>query len=121
MRNRAESIYHHLKEAKLYNRKLDHTVLAAVRVMDRGVSEDESIIALGKLEDDAERYTKIQNCRLVQDLCELEVPLRNRAKMSEIVENYKDMQVAETKRVNELIDNLEVIMKTCTNILELLR
>lgn len=49
MRNRAESIFHHLKEAKMYNRRLDNTVVAAVKVMDRGVNQDESIIALEKL------------------------------------------------------------------------
>jgi hypothetical protein len=36
MKNRAESIYHHMKENALLDRKLDNTVRAAILTIDRG-------------------------------------------------------------------------------------
>jgi len=36
MRNRAESIYHHIKENKLLDRKLEETVRLVVGFMNRG-------------------------------------------------------------------------------------
>jgi len=60
MRNRAESIYHHLKENKRLDRKLDNAIEGATMVMDRGPhAVDESILAVGKVDDQAERNTKI--------------------------------------------------------------
>jgi len=52
MRNRAESIYHHLKENKRLDRKLDNAIEGATMVMDRGPhAVDESILAVGKVDD----------------------------------------------------------------------
>ena len=91
MVNRAESIYHHMKENKKLDRMLDQTIRTAAMTIDRSpLTQDDQIIAVGKVEADAQRYVKVQVVRLTQDLCELEVPLRNRAQMTHLVETYKE-------------------------------
>lgn len=60
MTNRAESIYHHMKENKKIDRMLSNTIRTAVLTMDRGPHmEDDSIIAVSKVENDAQKFTKV--------------------------------------------------------------
>lgn len=65
MQNRAGAVYHHVKENGLLDRKFEQTVRLAVDTMDRGTQmEEDSIIACGKVEADAQRFVKVQNIRL---------------------------------------------------------
>jgi hypothetical protein len=89
----------------------EQTAELAERTLERGPEQRENaLIAVLKVDYIAQRNTKVQQLRLLQDMCLAEVPFKNRDNQSKYFANFKILLDAENKRLTQMMDNYDELI-----------
>jgi hypothetical protein len=87
------------------------TAELAERTLERGPEQaDNALIAVLKVDYVCQRNAKVQQLRLLQDMCLSEVPFKNRDNQSLYFANFKILLDAENKRLTAMMDNYDALI-----------